>query len=156
MEIKNKSINDITPYDNNPRKNDKAVSAVAESIKQYGFKVPLVVDASGMIITGHTRYKAAVMLGMEEVPCIVADDLTEEEARAFRLADNKTAEASRWDYDKLAQELDEIDADSWLLRLFSKEAKEPAEGENIEIDLSEYDEESFEYECPECGFRFNE
>ena len=156
MNIVEMNVGDLVPYGNNPRKNDDAVDKVALSISAFGFKVPIVIDRNNVIVTGHTRLKAAKKLGFKTVPCILADDLTEEQIKAFRLADNKTAEASRWDYEKLAQELDEIDADSWILRLFSKEAKEPAEGENIEIDLSEYDEESFEYECPECGFRFNE
>jgi len=89
MQIIEKKINDLTPYENNPRKNDKSVDYVANSISQFGFKVPIVIDSNGVIVAGHTRYKAAVKLKMETVPCIVADDLTEEQIRAFRLVDNK-------------------------------------------------------------------
>lgn len=83
---------DIKPYEKNPRKNDEAVKYVAESIKEFGFKVPIVVDKDMTIVAGHTRYKAAKKLGLNEVPVIVADDLTDEQIKAFRLADNKTGE----------------------------------------------------------------
>lgn len=91
MDIVLKQITDITPYGKNPRKNDEAVKYVAESIKQFGFKVPIVIDRNGVIVAGHTRYKAAKKLSMTEVPCIVADDLTDDQIKAFRLADNKVA-----------------------------------------------------------------
>lgn len=108
MDIVWKRLDEITPYENNPRDNDQAVDAVAASIKEFGFKVPIVIDAQGVIVAGHTRYKASKKLGLEKVPCIVADDLSEEQIRAFRLADNKTAELADWDEDLLAQELAEI------------------------------------------------
>ena len=108
MEIVNRSIGSIMPYEKNPRKNDDAVKYVAESIKQFGFKVPIVIDQDGIIVAGHTRYKAAKKLKLQEVPCIVADDLTEEQVKAFRLADNKVAEKSEWDFDLLGDELDDI------------------------------------------------
>lgn len=106
MNIVYKRLDELREYENNPRKNDKAVAAVAASIKLAGFKVPMVVDAAGVIVCGHTRYKAAKQLGMQAVPCIIADDLTEEQIRAFRLADNKTAEQAEWDFDKLDAELE--------------------------------------------------
>ena len=102
------NINKIIPYEKNPRKNNEAVDPVAESIKEFGFKVPIVVDKNNVIITGHTRYKAAKKLKMKTVPCIVADDLTEEQAKAFRLADNKVGEIAEWDTDLLHMELDDI------------------------------------------------
>lgn len=108
MEIIEKSIESLVPYANNPRINDNAVEAVANSIKEFGFKVPIVVDSNNIIVAGHTRYKAAKYLGMRAVPCIVADDLTEEQIKAFRLADNKTSELAIWDESKLADELAEI------------------------------------------------
>lgn len=104
-----KETNDLIPYANNPRLNDNAVDAVAASIKEFGFKVPIVVDRENVIINGHTRLKAAHKLGMKQVPCIVADDLTPEQVKAFRLADNKTSELAEWDMDKLDIELDSID-----------------------------------------------
>lgn len=102
-------IEAVRPYPNNPRNNKKAVAAVAASIKEFGFKVPIVVDTAGVIITGHTRREAAISLGMKTVPVIVADDLTEAQIRAFRLADNKVSEFSEWDEDALAEELAQLD-----------------------------------------------
>ncbi len=103
---------ELVPYDKNPRDNDKGVDAVANSIKAYGFKVPIVIDKNNVIVTGHTRLKAAKKLGLEEVPCIVADDLTDEQIRQFRIVDNKTAELSDWNFDLLREELlamDDVD-----------------------------------------------
>lgn len=108
MLIEEKEICDLKPYDNNPRHNDGAVEAVANSIKEFGFKVPIVVDKNNVIVAGHTRLKAAEQLGLEKVPCIVADDLTDEQVKAFRVADNKTAELAEWDFEKLEKELKEL------------------------------------------------
>jgi len=108
MKIIQKRISKITPYENNPRNNDAAVEPVAASIKEFGFRVPILIDADGVIIAGHTRYKAAILLNMDEVPCIQADDLTPEQIKAFRIADNKTAEYAAWDFDALAAELDAL------------------------------------------------
>lgn len=105
MKITNKKITELKPYEDNPRINDHAVEAVANSIKEFGFKVPCVIDKNGVIVAGHTRVKAAKKLGIKTVPCVIADDLTEEQVKAFRLADNKTAEIAEWDFDKLAGEL---------------------------------------------------
>lgn len=104
-----KSVDDLLPYVNNPRLNDGAVDAVAASIKEFGFKVPIVVDSDGVIVTGHTRLKAAKKLGLDTVPVIVASDLSPEQVKAFRLADNKTAELAEWDIGKLDIELGEIE-----------------------------------------------
>ena len=101
MQIIYKKIEELKPYKNNPRKNDEAVPYVAESIKQFGFKVPIIIDKNNEIIAGHTRYKASIELKLKEVPCIIADDLTEEQIKAFRLADNKVAEKAEWDMDLL-------------------------------------------------------
>lgn len=108
MDIIMKNINDIVPYEKNPRKNNASVPYVANSIKEFGFKVPIIIDSDGIVVTGHTRLKAAKSLGMTEVPCVVADDLTPEQIKAFRLADNKVAELSMWDDDLLADELSGI------------------------------------------------
>lgn len=105
LEIKNFKIEEVHPYENNPRFNKDAVSKVASSIKKFGFKNPILVDKNNVIIAGHTRLEAAKKLGLEEVPCIVASDLTEKQAKALRLADNKVAEFSTWDYLKLDEEL---------------------------------------------------
>lgn len=108
MNIIEKPINEVIPYEKNPRINDNAVPAVMRSIEEFGFKVPIVIDKNGTIVTGHTRLKAAKKLGMKTVPCIVADDLTPEQIKAFRLADNKVAEAAEWDMELLNKELDGI------------------------------------------------
>ena len=108
MQIYDKRLDEIKPYENNPRHNDNAVDAVVNSIREFGFKVPLVVDSEGVIVAGHTRYKAAQKLGLQTVPCIVADDLTDEQVKAFRLADNKVGELATWDLDTLKVELDNI------------------------------------------------
>ncbi len=111
LKIVYRKINDLTPYDNNPRLNDAAVDAVAKSIEEFGFKVPIVIDKDGVIVAGHTRLKAAKQLHIDEVPCIIADDLSDEELKAFRLADNKVSELAEWDFDKLDAELKNIDFD---------------------------------------------
>lgn len=108
MNIMNKKVADLIPYEKNPRKNDKAVEYVANSIKEFGFKVPIIIDTNNVIVAGHTRLKGAKKLGLEEVPCIVADDLTEEQIKAFRLADNKVSELAEWNNDLLDEELSNI------------------------------------------------
>jgi hypothetical protein len=108
LKIVYKSVDDLIPYINNPRINDHAVDAVASSIKNFGFKVPIIIDAKNEIVAGHTRLKAAKKLGMKEVPTIVADDLDDNQIRAFRLADNKTAELAGWDWSALEEELAKV------------------------------------------------
>lgn len=108
MEIRELNVDEIIPYENNPRFNDEAVEAVANSIKEFGFKVPIILDKDKVIIAGHTRLLAAKRLGMESVPVIFADDLTEEQVKAFRLADNKVGEIATWDITKLNKELEEL------------------------------------------------
>lgn len=108
MDIREINIDQLIPYSNNPRHNDSAVEAVVNSIKEFGFKVPIVVDKNNVIVAGHTRIKAAKKLGMEQVPCVIADDLTPSQVKAFRLADNKVAELATWNLEMLEQELDEL------------------------------------------------
>jgi DNA modification methylase len=105
MKIESRPITGLRPYENNPRMNDDAVEAVAESIRQFGFRQPIVVDAEGVVVIGHTRLKAAQRLGMTEVPVHVAEGLTPEQIRALRIADNKTGELAEWDLEKLGIEL---------------------------------------------------
>ena len=109
--IQLKKIGDLIPYFNNPRNNEAAVDKVAESIKEFGFQNPIIVDKDNVIIAGHTRLKAAEKLGIDEIPVIVAGNLTNDQARAYRLVDNKTGEFSEWDFEKLAEELSGIDLD---------------------------------------------
>lgn len=108
MDIKEIELSKIKPYEKNPRKNAEAVQYVANSIKSFGFKVPIVIDRDGVIVAGHTRYKAAKKLGLKAAPCIVADDLSPEEIKAFRLADNKVAEQAEWDLELLDEELADL------------------------------------------------
>lgn len=136
MEIIEKKVSELNPYKNNPRKNEPAVEAVANSIKEFGFKVPIVIDQNNTIVCGHTRLKAAIKLGLETVPCIMADDLTPEQVKAFRLADNKTSELADWDKKLLDFELDGIeDLDMTLFGFDEKE--EPEEMEKPEIEFTE-------------------
>ena len=127
VKVKAVNVADLKEYENNPRKNKKAVEAVAQSIKQFGFKNPIIIDGDGVIIAGHTRKAAAEQLGLETVPCIIADDLTPEQAAAFRLADNKTAELAEWDFDKLAEEVKAL-------------ADFPVDLSDFGFDLSEFEE----------------
>lgn len=151
MEVKQMKIDEIKPYERNPRKNDQAVKYVAESIKQFGFKVPIVIDANGVIVAGHTRYKAAKELMLDEVPCVVASDLTDEQVKAFRLADNKVSEKSHWDLELLDLELEDLfDFD---MEVFGFEGVEEIDWDNVD----ELDEESYEepqkklLKCPNCN-----
>src|SRR5580704_10163155 len=117
MHIEMRDITSIKPYDNNPRLNDAAVDAVAASIKEFGFRQPIVVDEQDVVIVGHTRYKAAVKLGLEEVPVHVAVGLSPAQARAYRLADNQTATIATWDEDKLVLELIALQEEGYNLEM---------------------------------------
>ena len=112
MKIQTIKLEKIKPYENNPRNNDSAVDKIVESIKEFGFQNPIILDKNYTIIAGHTRYKAAQKLNLDEVPCIVDDTLTDEKVKAYRIADNKLAELSSWNYDSLKLELQGLnDAD---------------------------------------------
>ena len=148
MQIVEKKLAELQPYENNPRINDRAVPYVAESIEKYGFKVPIVIDKDGVIVAGHTRYLASIELGLDTVPCIVADDLTDEQIKEYRLVDNKVAEFSNWDFISLEQELEDLDfggADFGFPEL------------NIDwADVEDISEETYEeppkelLQCPKC------
>ena len=123
MHIEMRPISDVRPYENNPRQNEAAVDAVAESIRQFGFRQPIVIDTDGVIVCGHTRFKAAQKLGLTEVPVHIATDLTPEQIKAYRIADNKTADLATWDYELLPIELSELQGMGMDLELlgFSKD-----------------------------------
>src|SRR5262249_48016252 len=108
MHIEERSIVTIHPYENNPRVNDPAVNAVAASIRAFGFRQPIVVDANGVIVVGHTRYKAALQLGLAAVPVHGAAGLNPAQRKAYRVADNQTATLARWDEERLPVELAEL------------------------------------------------
>lgn len=114
MQVIEKNTSELKEYGKNPRKNDEAVKYVGESIKEFGFKVPIIIDKDNVIVAGHTRLKAAKRLKLKTVPCIVADDLTPAQIKAFRLADNKVGEIAEWDDVLLAEELSDIDFDMEL------------------------------------------
>lgn len=144
VNIKAVKVAELKAYENNPRKNKKAVEAVAKSIDTFGFKVPIIIDKDGVIIAGHTRKAAAEKLGLEVVPCIIADDLTPEQAAAFRLADNKTGELAEWDDDKLAEEikaLADFPVDLSEFGFDLSEFEERAEVEEVEAEEEEQEEE---------------
>ena len=149
MEIVNKKIEELIPYENNPRFNDDAVEYVAKSIKEFGFKVPIIIDKNNVIVAGHTRYKASLELGLEEVPTIVADDLTEEQVKAFRLADNKVSEKSSWNFELLDEELEDLDIN---MEDFGFEDLK-IDWDNVEeISQDNYEKpESEKLRCPLCG-----
>lgn len=163
MRIIELSLDQINEYENNPRANDMAVESVASSIREFGFKVPIVVDRDNVIVAGHTRVMAARSLGMEKVPAIVADDLSPEQVKAYRLADNKTAELADWDFSKLEEELlsiAEMDLSFEMADFGFEEPKDPRVGEGQsapkEYDMEEFADEEFDHECPRCGFKFSE
>ena len=128
IQIEYLNLKDIKPYENNPRNNDNAVEEVAKSIKEFGFKVPIVIDRNNIIVTGHTRYKASQLLKLKKVPCIRATDLTKDQVKAFRLADNKVSELATWDMGKLEIELGMIQLDM--------------EEFGFDIDFSEWDDDA--------------
>lgn len=147
MNVIEMRIDDLIPYENNPRKNDEAVDAVALSISSFGFRVPIIVDKDDVIIAGHTRLKAAKKLGLTTVPVVRADDLTEDQVRAFRLAENKVSELAGWDFGKLEEELDAVSMDMELFGF---------KHEHIDIDGLFEDTEPTQKEprtitCPACG-----
>lgn len=153
-------VDSIVPYENNPRKNDDAVDYVANSIREFGFQSPIIVDSNNVIVCGHTRAKAAQKLGLTEVPVVVADGLTDEQVKAYRLADNKTGEMSVWNWGKLNEELEDID---WLdinmeqfgfsagvdIDQFFKDAPDNGEDKG-----SASESEPKEIQCPHCGMWF--
>lgn len=153
MEIVYKGVGDLIPYEKNPRNNEQAVDKVANSIREFGFKVPIVVDKYNVVVSGHTRLKAAKKLGLAEVPCVYADDLTDQQIKAYRIADNKVSELASWDNITLAQELEEItDLD------MSDFGVMPDIGEDIDVDkfftpdISGEDSKKKKIiTCPHCG-----
>ena len=149
IEIKYIPIDDIKPYKNNPRLNEDAIPYVMNSIKEFGFKNPIILDKNNVIVAGHTRLESAKRLDMKEVPVIYADDLTEEQIKAFRLADNKVAEKSMWDYTKLDEELDNIlDID---MSMFDFENLEETNLDDFfEDNDNKKEKESKLIECPYC------
>lgn len=164
MKLQRLKLADIEPYKNNPRKNDEAVNAVAESIRQCSYITPIIVDENYVIIAGHTRYKALVALGMDDAECLICDGLTEEQKKKYRFLDNKTGEKATWDLMKLEIELEGLDLEGFDFFFMAEELPVDSDGSGdpekeltgtTEIDAEVFGDEKFKYECPNCGFRFN-
>ena len=153
------NIDKLTPYARNPRKNDAAVDKVAASLKEFGWRQPIVVDAEGVIIAGHTRYKAARKLGMDTVPVHVADNLTPAQIKAYRIADNKVGELAEWDMELLALEIEDLKLDDYQIDLTGFDAGEltaPDFAPGTEDDQGQLDQlEPKMVCCPKCGDRFD-
>lgn len=149
MNIIEMKISELIPYDKNPRLNDEAVKHVANSIKEFGFKVPIVIDSNNVIVAGHTRLKAAEKLGLVEVPVIIADDLTPQQIKAFRLADNKTAEFAQWDDKLLSSELIELQTESFDMMPFGFADEISDFDINGQQSETEVVEDEYEVELPE-------
>ncbi len=154
MQIEIRSIKDIRPYEHNPRNNDGAVDAVAASIKEFGWQQPIVVDKDGVIIAGHTRYKAAKKLKCKEVPVVVAENLTDDQVKAYRLADNKTGDLAGWVFSALEEELAglaEIDMQQFG---FAGSEAEDFNIDNLFAEAAPKEKEAKEIKCPHCGMYF--
>lgn len=150
------NIEQLKEYKNNPRDNDKAVNAVAESIRQCGYIAPIIVDENYEILAGHTRFRALKTLGHEKVKVLVVEGLNEENKRKYRILDNRAGEFSYWDYEKLYQELEGLDFEGFNFG-FEKltEALNQDIDTNVEYTMEDFGDERFKHECPECGFKFN-
>lgn len=148
MQIIEKRIEELFDYENNPRNNDAAVEKVAASIQEFGFKVPIVIDKDNVIIAGHTRRKAAERLGMQTVPCIIADDLNEAQVKAFRLADNKTSEFAEWDFEKYEEECGKI-GNIDMSRFVHELEKAGDNYDDYFVDVEPKEDKGVQ--CPHCG-----
>ena len=162
MKVENRNLAELTPYAGNAKKHDNTqIANVAESIKQFGFVQPIVIDRDGVIVIGHCRALAAEKLGMKEVPCVCVDDLTPEQVNALRIVDNKSNE-SPWDFDILPDELADIDLSDFDFDFGVDDEEEetvtsePKEATGaVEYGTEDFSDEKFECECPRCGFKFN-
>ena len=143
-EVKEIEIGKLKEYENNPRRNEKAVQPVANSLKKFGFVNPIIVNRDLVILAGHTRLKAAKENGLKRVPVIVVDDMTEDQEKAFRLADNRVAELSEWDEEKLKQEIAALAVDDW------------SDFGVTDRELEKYEPDDGMTTCPKCGCRFTE
>lgn len=151
MELVTLPLNKIRPYERNPRKNDEAVAAVMESIKQCTYVAPIIVDEDNVILAGHTRYKALKKLGKTEAEVIVKSGLSDEQKRKYRLLDNKTAELASWDFDLLETELEGLDFEGFDFGL----SVDDAEGLDLDgMDTAGGEDDGQIAHCPKCGFTF--
>lgn len=157
LKIEYLKTDELILYANNPRNNDEAVDYVANSIKEFGFKVPCVIDSEKNVVCGHTRLKAAKKLGIKEVPCIIADDLTEQQIDAFRLADNKVSEIAAWDFEKLEIELEsitDIDMSEFNFNFDGGNTFDESQLDELFADAPEKEKKPKMIKCPHCGEEF--
>lgn len=145
MKVVYMAVSELVPYENNPRNNEKAVEAVANSIREFGFKNPIIVDRQKVIVSGHTRRLAALKLGLDQVPVVYADDLTEDQIKAFRLADNRVAEMAAWDEDLLKEEM--AKAIDFEFGDYGFDQKELDEIVKKDVNIKTH-------KCPRCGMEW--
>lgn len=154
IKLETVNIDDVYPYPNNPRKNDDAVQAVAESIRQCGYISPIIVDEDYVILAGHTRYKALQLLGREQIQIAVAQGMSEEQKKKYRLLDNKLSELSKWNFDLLAEEIDGLDFGeldlSWGIEIPDFDFNDGIEAGEVESGSDHQDTIC----CPKCGFEW--
>ena len=162
MKVEQASTDSLIPYARNPRRNQAAISKVAASIKEFGFRQPIVVDSDYVVVVGHTRLEAAKILGLDEVPVHVAKDMTPAQAKAYRLADNRTGEDANWDFELLALEIDDLreqfDGDLSAIGFDEGELENLSTSETEEApeDFEEYDENiETAHTCPKCGYSWS-
>ena len=162
MKVEQASTDSLIPYARNPRRNQSAISKVAASIKEFGFRQPIVVDSDYVVVVGHTRLEAAKILGLDEVPVHVAKDMTPAQAKAYRLADNRTGEDATWDFELLALEIDDLheqfDGDLSAIGFDEGELENLSNSETDEApeDFDEYDENiETAHICPKCGYSWS-
>lgn len=151
QDIQIMAIEDVIPYEFNPRNNDDALEPVMNSIQEFGFRQPILVDKDNVIITGHTRLRAAKELGYQKVPVIKVNDMDPEHVKAYRLADNKTAEFANWDFELLEMELDEIKTDFDMEKFGFDNFSESAYDDE-EASESFGEKEEHKHQCPMCGY----
>lgn len=154
LKIVYKPINDLVPYENNPRHNEEAVPYVKASIEKFGFKVPLIIDKHNVIVAGHTRLLAARGVGLTELPCVLADDLTDEQIKQLRLVDNKVSEFASWDFDKLNLELQDIEDTDMEDFGFIPSSDLDINDEEFYQNEKTKEKEPKKVVCPHCGQEF--
>lgn len=165
LKIIYKESKELKEYENNPRQNDRTVEKLIESIQEYGFLIPILIDKNNIIVAGHARKRAADSLKLKEVPCIYVENLTSEQVKKFRLVDNKTAEFSDWDMEKLKQEMEEIEAtanntikdlvDIFEFINFNAESLEVNDSEFLQdTEIVKERNAKSRVRCPKCGEEF--
>lgn len=154
MKVDDISLEKIRPYENNPRLNDDAVDAVAASMDEFGVLVPIVLDSDYTIVAGHTRYKAAQKRGVDSYPCLIADNLTDEQVKAYRLADNKTAEIAKWNDAALVQEIAEIENIDMEQFGFIACGKSDIDFDSFFDEAAPKEQQPKTVTCPHCGKEF--